>query len=138
MKKTLLLFFISAALLPLFNACIPEEASIETEQGWLTYEVRDGLSFNDAWMIVVDALLTRGFQFETISKEDGYLKTEYYHDKFDTKGIELRSRVAVKFSYGRKTVRVKIDEDYLMGAKVPGYDIPRVADLKAELRDRLL
>jgi hypothetical protein len=138
MKQTILLFFIAAAMLPLFNACVPEESTGENEAGWLTYEVRDGLSFNDAWMIVVDACLTRGYQFETISKDDGYLKTEWYHERIDAKGIELRTRIAVKFTYGRKTVRVKIDEEYLMGVKVPGFDVQRVADLKAELRDRLL
>jgi len=33
---------------------------------------------------------------------------------------------------------MKVDEDYLVGYKQPGVDIPRVADLKLEMRDRLL
>ncbi|GEM_PF-1086455 len=108
------------------------------DSGWITYEVRDGLAYNEAWMIVVDALLTRGYQFETLSKDDGYMKTEYYHETVESQGVEVRTRVSIKFTYGRRTVRMKIDEEYIVGYKQPGVDIPRVADLKVELRDRLL
>jgi hypothetical protein len=136
MKKILLLPLFSFALIAFFSACQP--TAVEPEQGWITYEVRDGLSYNEAWMIVVDALLTRGYQFETLSKDDGYLKTEFLHETIEAKGLELRTRVSVKFTYGRKTIRMKIDEDYIQGTKAAGADIQRIADLKAELRDRLL
>jgi hypothetical protein len=123
-------------LLPFINGCQPIVS--ENENNWITYEVREGLDYNEAWRVVVDALLTRGYQFETLSKDDGYMKTEYLHETVDSQGVEVRTRVSVKFTYGRRTVRIKLDEDYLIGYKEPGVDIPRVADLKVELRDRLL
>jgi hypothetical protein len=136
MKRLVIPFLFAIAVVPLFNGCMP--AITEPDTGWITYEVRDGLSYNEAWMVVVDALLTRGYQFETLSKDDGYMKTEYYHETVETQGVEVRTRILIKFTYGRRTVRMKVDEDYIIGYKQPGIDIPRVADLKLEMRDRLL
>ncbi|MCB2204417.1 hypothetical protein KQI65_06670 [bacterium] len=136
MKHLIRSFLVILLLLPIVNGCQPIVS--ENENNWITYEVREGLDYNEAWRVVVDALLTRGYQFETLSKDDGYMKTEYLHETVESQGVEIRTRVSVKFTYGRRTVRIKVDEDYLIGYKEPGVDIPRVADLKVELRDRLL
>ena len=136
MKRIVIPFLLAFAVVPFLNGCMP--AITEPDTGWITYEVRDGLSYNEAWMVVVDALLTRGYQFETLSKDDGYMKTEYYHETVESQGVEVRTRVSIKFTYGRRTIRMKVDEDYIIGYKQPGVDIPRVADLKLEMRDRLL
>ena len=136
MKRLAFPIFLVFAFLPFFNGCQP--VVTEEENGWITYEVRDGLNFNEAWMVVVDALLTRGYQFETLSKDDGYMKTEYLHETVEAQGVEVRTRISIKFTYGRRTVRMKVDEDYIVGYKQPGVDIPRIADLKVEMRDRLL
>lgn len=137
MKKHFLYFLTVALILPMLHGCQPMNV-VTPETGWITYEVRDGLSYDEAWMIVVDAILARDYQFEILAKDDGYIKTEYYHENVESLGVEVRTRVSIKFSYGRKTVRMKIDEDYIIGTKTPGVDIPRVADLKVDLRDRLL
>ena len=136
MKRFAISVVAAIALLPFFNGCQPVVTDLDN--GWMTYEVRDGLGFNEAWMVVVDALLTRGYQFETLSKDDGYMKTEYLHETVESQGVEVRTRVSIKFTYGRRTVRMKVDEDYVVGYKQPGIDIPRIADLKVEMRDRLL
>jgi len=136
MKRLSLLVLLALAALPLFYGCQP--AITEPENGWITYEVRDGLNYNEAWMVVVDALLTRGYQFETLAKDDGYMKTEYYHETIESLGVEVRTRISIKFTYNRRTVRMKVDEEYIIGYKQPGMDIPRVGDLKVEMRDRLL
>jgi hypothetical protein len=136
MRRVAFLPFLALFLVPLLNGCQP--LVTEDANNWITYEVRDGLEYNEAWMVVVDALLTRGYQFETLSKDDGYMKTEYLHETVEDQGVEVRTRIAVKFTYGRRTVRVKVDEEYISGYKEPGVDIPRLADLKADLRDRLL
>ena len=136
MKRTVIASLLVLLGLPVFFGCQP----IVNEEGdnWITYEVRQNLEYNDAWMVVVDGLLTRGYQFETLAKDDGYMKSEWLHETVESQGVEVRTRISVKFTYGRKTVRIKVDEDYLIGYKEPGIDIPRVADLKVELRDRLL
>lgn len=136
MKRFTLLILLLLPFLAVVDGCQP--IITEQDNGWITYEVRDGLSYNEAWMVVVDAVLTRGYQFETLSKDDGYMKSEYMHEVVESLGVEVRSRISVKFQYGRRTVRMKVDEDYLVGYKQPGVDIPRVADLKLEMRDRLL
>jgi hypothetical protein len=136
MKRLSLLILLAFAALPSFYGCQP--AITEPENGWITYEVRDGLNYNEAWMVVVDALLTRGYQFETLAKDDGYMKTEYYHETIESLGVEVRTRISIKFTYNRRTVRMKVDEEYIIGYKQPGVDIPRVGDLKVEMRDRLL
>ena len=136
MKRTVIASLLVLLGLPVLFGCQP----IVNEEGdnWITYEVRQNLEYNDAWMVVVDGLLTRGYQFETLAKDDGYMKSEWLHETVESQGVEVRTRISVKFTYGRKTVRIKVDEDYLIGYKEPGIDIPRVADLKVELRDRLL
>jgi len=136
MKRIVIASLFALLGLPVLFGCQPIVS--EDTSNWITYEVRGGLSYNEAWMVVVDAMLTRGYQFETLSKDDGYMKTEWLHETVQSQGVEVRSRVSVKFSYGRRTVRIKIDEDYLVGYKEPGVDIPRIADLKVEMRDRLL
>lgn len=136
MKRFVLPLLLTLFILPFVNGCQP--ILTEPDNGWLTFEVRDGLKYDEAWAVVADALLTRGYQFEITVKDDGYMKTEYLHETVESLGVEIRTRVSVKFTYGRRTVRVKIDEDYIVGYKQPGVDIPRVADLKLELRDRLL
>ncbi len=136
MKRTAIASLLILLGLPVLFGCQPIVS--EDENNWITYEVRQNLEYNDAWMVVVDGLLTRGYQFETLAKDDGYMKTEWLHETVESQGVEVRTRISVKFTYGRKTVRVKIDEDYIIGYKEPGIDIPRVADLKVELRDRLL
>jgi hypothetical protein len=138
MKRFVLPILLFIASLSLLTGCTGSLPDSDSGTGWITYEVREGLSYNDAWMIVVDALLTRGYQFETLSKDDGYMKTEYYHETVESQGVETKTRLSVKFTYGRRTVRLKVDEEYIVGYKQPGVDIPRVADLKVELRDRLL
>lgn len=136
MKHLVRLSFVVLLLLPFVNGCQPIVS--EQENNWITFGVREGLSYSEAWRVVQDALLTRGYQFETLSKDDGYMKSEWLHETVESQGVEVRTRVSVKFTYGRRTVRIKVDEDYIIGYKEPGVDIPRVADLKVELRDRLL
>ncbi len=136
MKRTAIASLLVLLSIPVLFGCQPIVS--EEDNNWITYEVRQSLEYNDAWMVVVDGLLTRGYQFETLAKDDGYMKTEWLHETVESQGVEVRTRISVKFTYGRKTVRVKIDEDYIIGYKEPGIDIPRVGDLKVELRDRLL
>jgi hypothetical protein len=134
-----LYFLFCAALLAIavLPGCQPA-ATVSPDAGWITYEVREGLSYDEAWMIVVDAVLARDYQFEILAKDDGYIKTEFLHETVESMGVEVRTRVSIKFSYGRKTVRMKVDEDFVTGEKQAGADIPRIRDLKVELRDRLL
>jgi hypothetical protein len=136
MKRFALPIVFAIACLVTFNGCQP--IFNESGDSWITYEVRDGLSYNEAWMVAVDAILTSGYHFETLSKDDGYIKSEWKHEVVETQGVEVRTRISIKFTYGRRTVRMKVDEEYLVGFKEPGVDVPRVADLKAEMRDRLL
>ncbi|HOJ04951.1 MAG TPA: hypothetical protein PK916_13210 [Bacteroidota bacterium] len=136
MKRFAIVSFLVLLGVPFLFGCQP--IVTDDTDNWITYEVRDGLEYNEAWMVVVDALLTRGYQFETLSRDDGYMKSEWLHETVESQGVEVRTRISVKFTYGRRTVRVKIDEDYIIGYKEPGVDIPRIADLKVELRDRLL
>jgi hypothetical protein len=137
MKKYSLLSMAFIAIIIAFAGCsVPESAN--PNDGWITYEVRQEMPFDEAWNIVVEGILTRGYQFETIAKDDGYIKTEWLQEYVESLGVEVRTRVSVKFTYGRRTIRMKVDEIYLDGFKTPGVDIPRVSDLKLEMRDRLL
>lgn len=136
MKRFALPILIAIVSVVGFNGCQP--VLNDDTNNWITYEVRDGLSYNEAWMVVVDAVLTNEYQFETLSKDDGYIKTEWKHEVVESQGVEVRTRVSIKFTYGRRTVRMKVDEEYIVGFKEPGVDVPRVGDLKAEMRDRLL
>ena len=136
MKRFALPLVLAVVVLGTFTGCTP--FTNEANDGWITYEVRDGLSYNEARMVAVDAVLPRGYHFETLAKDDGYIKSEFKHEVVESQGVEVRTRISIKFTYGRRTVRMKVDEEYIVGFKEPGVDVPRVADLKAEMRDRLL
>jgi len=135
MKKFLLPLILLVGLIPLFSGCAPLPTN--TDNGWITYEVRDGLSFGDAWNIVVDIILSHDYQFETIVRDDGYMKSEWKYETVPDFASDVRTRIAVKFTYGRKTVRIKYETEYLTGEAVPGLDIPRVADIKEHIRDQI-
>ena len=137
MKTTPLLTLALFAVIVVFAGCTAVE-NRNPNDGWITYEVRPEMPFDEAWNIVVEGVLTRGYQFETIAKDDGYIKTEWLQEFVPALGVEVKTRVSVKFTYSRKTIRMKVDEIYIDGEKTPGVDIPRVSDLKLEMRDRLL
>lgn len=143
MKRIAGIFFILAAVVISFQGCSYPPVDME-DSSWTTFEVRP-MPFDEAWNKSVEAILQKGYMFELLSRDDGYLKTEWQREYLAASNVEVRSRVVVKFTYGNRTVRMKIEEQYLssdgtwqFGLRAYGITVPRIEDLKQDLRDRLL
>lgn len=122
----------------LLSSCTGSRNECETNNGWVTFECREGISYSDAWQIAVDALLTRGFKFQDLSKDDGSIKTEPYYASDSLRMTETLTTVFVEFTDGRRTIRIKACIDCISGSSQDCEKNARVSDLMVELRARLV
>jgi hypothetical protein len=133
MKKfnLLLSFFIMGAIL----ACArPPRAFIRTtEPAWSAIELRKGLSYEDAWALVVDALAKK-FELEMISQDGGYIRTSWLYNWTGTITQNYRVRAIVKFSPDKTKVDIKTEAEYGGPGKwTPGWDENLLTTLKTDI-----
>ena len=101
---------------------------------WVTFELRDGLDFNRAWNNMFDILINQ-FDIETISKEDGYIRTAWLYSYGESyENDYYRVRVTVRFTPDRRSLKYKTEA----GAKIKGVwhlgmDSRLVSTLKTDL-----
>lgn len=105
------LMFISIFALFMVSACAPKTFIRTMSPGWNSMEVREDLSYDYAWKSIVD-LIAKDFDIEVISKEDGYLRTGWYHAWTGDLTDYYKVRVIVKFSPDRKNADVKSEAQY--------------------------
>ena len=96
------LLVITAAL----ASCAPMTFVRTMSPGWNAIEIRKDLSYDNAWNSVVD-LISKEFDIEIISKEDGYLRTGWLYTWTGKLSESYKVRAVVKFSVDRKQVEVK-------------------------------
>jgi hypothetical protein len=84
------------------------------EPTWVSVEIRDDLSYDEAWREVVD-ILAKKFELEVISKDGGYIRTAWIYTWWKSGKIteNYRVRAIVKFSADRKKVDIKTEANYL-------------------------
>lgn len=106
---TLVLFFFFSLLL---SSCGAPGTFIQTnEPGWNTIELRDDVSYDQAWNSIVD-LLSRRFDIEVISKDDGYIRTGWLYSWTGKLQDNYRVRGIIKFTPEKKKVEVKSEAHY--------------------------
>jgi hypothetical protein len=125
------------ALALLLSGC----ASIEAPQaflrynatGWTALEVRNDVSYDRAWKVIV-GILVRKFDLEFLSKEEGYLRTAWLHTWSGVYLDHYRVRITVLFSEDRKTIQLKPEAQFRdESGWVEGADSRLLPSLKAEL-----
>ena len=93
------------------TSCAPTTFVRTMRPGWNTVEVREELEYNQAWNSVVD-LISKEFDIEIISKEDGYLRTGWLYTWTGKLKEGYKVRAIIKFSPDRKMVEIKSDAQY--------------------------
>mgnify|MGYP006896978185 CR=1 FL=1 len=133
MKKKLLLFFVISISLTLLASCAPKSFVETLEPTWATIEVRDDLSYEEAWNSVVDTLVKK-FDMEKLSKEDGYIRTNWRYTWTGDMTENYRVRATVKFSPDHEKVELKSEAEYRgSGGWTRGYDNRLLSTLKSDI-----
>jgi len=81
------------------------------EATWANVEVRPELGFENAWNSTVD-LLTRRFDLEVISKDNGYIRTNWLYTWTGVMSEDYRVRVTVKFSPDHRKLELKSEAQF--------------------------
>ena len=109
MKK---FYFVGLLILSaLFIACTPATFVRTMDSTWNSIEVRENLTSEDAWNSVVD-LIAKKFDIEVLSKEDGYLRTGWYHAWTGDLNDDYKVRSVIKFTNNKRLVEVKTEAQY--------------------------
>lgn len=103
------------------------------EPSWANIEIIEGMEYDKAWSSVVD-LLVRQFDIEVLSKENGYLRTNWLYSWTGELREDYRVRVTVKFSQDKSKVEVKSEANYYTsGGWVIGSDTVLLQTLKTDI-----
>jgi hypothetical protein len=131
----LFLFWIGCAPLP------PHFIRTMDEPGtWKSIEVRDGMTKDEVWRVIVDAL-SQKFDLEVLEKDSGYVRTSWKHTYMVRGHISerYRARIIVKMlGSDWKTLQVKCEANWL--AKhgwMMGYDSRLLEDVFGDLQGRI-
>ncbi len=116
MKHSFLLGF---ALFLFFSGCgtsAPDSFMEVTKQYWDIVDVNPKLSYDEAWQRVV-YIITKKFELEMISKDDGYVRSAYGPSYFSEAITNSRYhvRIVTKFTPNRKKVEFKIEAQVFDG-----------------------
>jgi hypothetical protein len=123
-KKRSLLHIVMIFLGLFLVCCAPNSFVRTTSPGWSTIEIRDGVSYDEAWKSVVD-LIAKQFAIEILSKEDGYIRTEWLSSwTLSTWTGNLNQnykvRSIIKFNPDKRIVEVKSEAQYYDGGYFVG------------------
>ena len=103
------------------------------EATWAGVEVRPELGFETAWNSTVD-LLSRRFDLEVISKDNGYIRTNWLYTWTGVMSEDYRVRVTVKFSPDHKKLEVKSEAQFhTLTGWVLGTDEALLQTLKTDI-----
>jgi hypothetical protein len=83
--------------------------------GWKTVELRDGLTYDDAWQVLVDTVAIK-YDIETTDKDAGYLRSAWQYmtgrDQGTGEPFSYGRRMACKFAPDKKALQVKTEAYY--------------------------
>jgi hypothetical protein len=118
--------------------CISPPTFVKTmEPAWAAVELRDDLSYTNAWNSVVDTLVKR-FDMEILSQQDGYARTTWLYSWTGKVQDDYRVRVTAKFSPDHKKVEVKSEAEYGgPGNWVAGYDTRLLETIKTDIMGKV-
>lgn len=93
------------------SGCAPKTFIKTMDPGWNSVELRDQLSFDEAWNSTVDTI-ARQFDIEVLSKEDGYLRTGWLHSWTGELKDSYKVRAMIKFSPDKRKLEVKSEAQH--------------------------
>ena len=130
-------FIVGIVVLMALASCAPKTFVKTLEPSWSTIEVREDMTYTEAWNTVVDTLI-RDFDMEVLSKRDGYIRTNWlYHWTGELKE-NYRVRVTCKFSPDHKKLQLKSEAEYgAPGQRVRGYDTRLLSTMKSDIMGKI-
>jgi hypothetical protein len=103
------------------------------EPTWAGIEIRPELGYENAWNAIVD-LLARRFDLEVISKDNGYVRTNWLYTWTGVMSEDYRVRVTVKFAPDHSKLEVKSEAQFRdVSGWVLGTDEALLQTLKTDI-----
>lgn len=105
------------------------------EPTWAGIEIREGMSYEQAWQEVVD-VLAKKFELEMISREGGYVRTSWIHTWWKKGELteKYRVRAIIKFSPDHKRIDIKTEANYLEKSEwIVGTDTRLLQTVKTDI-----
>lgn len=109
-----------------------------TSPGWISVDIRAGVTPENAWNTVVD-ILVKKFDLAVLSQENGYVRTAWLYTWTGILTEDYRVRVTVKFAPNYSKVELKVEANYLAksGHWVLGSDSALTTTLKTDIMGTL-
>ncbi len=112
----------------------PESFMQMNRQYWESMDIKPSYKYEDAWQRVI-YIITKKFELEMISKEDGYVRSAYGQSYFteDIQNERYQIRIVAKFTPDRKKFEFKI-ESRMWDGKIwhNGSDIRVAANMRKD------
>lgn len=118
----------------LLIGCVAPQTFVRSlDPTWASVELRDEVTYDQAWQTVVDTLVKQ-FDLEVLSKDNGYLRTNWQYTWTGRVNERYRVRVTGKFSPDKKKLEMKSEAEFGgAGYWVQGYDTRLLSTLKTDI-----
>jgi hypothetical protein len=130
------------AALVLIGGCgsgAPDSFMQMNRQYWEVMNLRPDVSYEEAWQRVI-YIITKKFELEMISKDDGYVRSAYGPSYFsnDLLNDKYQIRIVVKFTPDKKRMEFKI-ESRVWDGKIwkNGSDVRVAANMRRDFRNSI-
>lgn len=117
----------------------PDSFMQMNRQYWESMDIKSTVKYEDAWQRVI-YIITKKFELEMISKEDGYVRSSYGQSYFseDLQNERYQIRIVAKFTPDRKKLEFKI-ESRMWDGKIwhNGSDVRVAANMRKDFLNSL-
>jgi len=103
--------FVFLSFVVLFTGCtsmVPKTFNNRIEPSWSIIEIRDELTYDQAWEAIFN-ILSYNFDMKTTLKDEGYIQTAWSNIWLDNGSFIYKARTTVVFSDNRKQISIKIE-----------------------------
>jgi hypothetical protein len=135
--KTFLMRSLPVVILLVLAGCglgAPDSFMQMNRQYWESMDIKQSVKYDDAWQRVI-YIITKKFELEMISKEDGYVRSAYGQSYFleDMQNERYQIRIVAKFTPDKKKFEFKI-ESRIWDGKIwhNGSDIRVAANMRKD------
>lgn len=141
MKKiiSIFIFMITVTGIQSCGTGAPDSFMEMTRQYWESITVNPKLTYDDAWQRVI-YIITKKFELEMISKEDGYARSMYGPSYFSDAitNNRYKVRIVAKFTPDKKKLEFKIESQVFDGKIwINGSDTRVAANMKRDFENSL-
>lgn len=135
--KRITLVLLLVGLTGILVSCAPKTFVKTYEPTWSSVELREDITYDEAWNEVVDTLV-KDFEMEVISKRDGYIRTNWLYTWTGEINKDYRVRVTCKFSPSHDKLETKSEAEY-RGVRgwTRGYDTNLLSTLKSDIMGKI-